>query len=108
MVLRRLHAPRRPRRPHATTKAPNNVAISPLFFLKGSHKYEHRLLCGAPLVLLACIGYAYYFGLVTMRWTVLETSYMFAISVTTVGYGLPTESDLDDLDSLQKWSLVGY
>ena len=70
------------------------------FFLKGSHKYEHRLLCGAPLVLLACIGYAYYFGLVTMRWTVLETSYMFAISVTTVGYGLPTESDLDDLDSL--------
>ena len=43
-----------------------------------------------------------------MRWTVLETSYMFAISVTTVGYGLPTESDLDDLDSLQKWSLVGY
>ena len=23
------------------------------FFLKGSHKYEHRLLCGAPLV-LAC------------------------------------------------------
>ena len=62
------------------------------FFLKGSHKYEHRLLCGAPLVLLACIGYAYYFGLVTMRWTVLETSYMFAISVTTVGYGLPTES----------------
>ena len=66
------------------------------------------VLCGAPLVLLACIGYAYYFGLVTMRWTVLETSYMFAISVTTVGYGLPTESDLDDLDSLQKWSLVGY
>jgi hypothetical protein len=78
------------------------------FFLKGSHKYEHRLLCGAPLVLLVCIAYAYYFGLVTMRWTVLETSYMFAISVTTVGYGLPTESDLDDLDSLQKWSLVGY
>ena len=78
------------------------------FFLKGSRKYEHRLLYGAPLVLIACLLYAAYFGLVTMKWSLLETAYMFAVSVTTVGYGLPAESGIDDLDSLQKWSLVGY
>ena len=44
------------------------------FFVAGPHSYQHRVLAGLPVVLGACVAYAFWFGIYLMGWSPLTTA----------------------------------
>lgn len=61
---------------------------------KASYYYStRRTVYGAIALLGVGVAMTCYFGLVVMRWTVLESFYFFAITISTVGFGTNVSPD---------------